>query len=160
MGAGGRRGWSAGVALVCAAGLVSGCGVVEDTIDGMTGNNEPAEQPATPTDEQTPSEGLVVVVTVESDAPTTGELMIEIDSPRNSQSLREDSVEVPFEHEFTVAADIAFPLRNSRVEVDAGPGATYVECSIAVNENVVSTHRSEGSAATAVCERGLQLGPS
>lgn len=157
MSSGGKRRQAIVWGMFCIVGLVSGCGVVEDTIDGMTGNNETAE----PFENgQTANEGLVVEVTVESDAPSTGELTIEIDSPRNSQSLSENAVDAPFKHDFTIPTDIAFPLRNSRVEVDGGPGATYIKCTITVDGDVVSTHRAAGTSATAVCERGLQLGPS
>lgn len=143
--------------MICTVGLVSGCGVIDDTIDAMRGHNENPEQLQS---DQTANEDLLVEVTVESDAPSTGELTIEIDSPRNSQSLGEDSVDVPFKHDFAISTDVAFPLRNSRVEVDAGPDATYIECIITVNGDVVSTHRAEGATASAICDRGLRLGPS
>ncbi|WP_185744363.1 hypothetical protein [Arachnia propionica] len=46
------------------------------------------------------------------------------------------------------------------VEVDAGPGATHVGCSIIVDGQVVASRRAEGGLAKATCERGLRLGPS
>lgn len=144
------------LAIVCAAavGLV-GCGVLEDTIEGIT-----ATGPATPAPPPDGAEDIIVTAEIESDASVSGELSITIDSPRNKQSLNETSVEIPFQHEFTVTTDVAFPLRGSRIEVDAGPGANWIECRILVDGDVVASHRSEGDAATAVCERKLQLGPS
>lgn len=139
----------------------SGCGVIDDTIEGLT-----ATGPATPAPPAggDGSEGtgtdIVVTAIVTSDAAKSGEILVTVDAPRDSQSFAEDSVELPFEHEFSVPTDVAFPFRGSRIEVDAGPGATWIECRILVDGEEVATHRAEGGASTAVCERRLQLGPS
>lgn len=136
-----------------------GCGVVDDTLDGLT------VAPATPsplTSEAGGSarESIVVTVEIDSDGSIAQDLAIEIRSPRSPQSLLEDAVSLPFRHEFTVSTDAFFPLRATRVEVHAGPGATFIRCRILVDGVEVATHRSEGSRATATCERRLQLGPS
>lgn len=152
------------LAVAIVGGLItgaSGCGVINDTVEGLT-----ATGPATP---DPPAGGsgsdgagadIIVTAVVTSDAPQTGEISVTVDAPRDSQSFAEDSVELPFEHEFTVPTDVAFPFRGSRIEVDAGSGATWIECRILVDGEEVASHRAEGGASTAVCERRLQLGPS
>lgn len=105
-------------------------------------------------------EDLTVTITVDSDSDTSGALTVELVSPSGNQSLREDSVALPFTRDFTVPTDRIFPLRDTRVEVTAGPGASYIECSITMNGEVVASHRAEGSAAQAACDRRLRLGPS
>ena len=148
--------------VLCVTGVVTlgGCGVVQDTIDGMTGQ-EATSRPSSPySPDAAGTEDLTVTVTVESDADTTGELSVEIDAPGGGQSLREESVRLPFTRDFTVPTDTMFPLRTTHVEVEAGPTASYIECSISVDGQVVASHRAEGSAATAICDRRLQLRPS
>lgn len=146
--------------LVLGLVTLSGCGVVRDTVEGMSGQ-EPTSQPSTPSSTTAAGEDdLIVTITVESDADTTGELSVNIDSPGDGQSLREDSVRLPFARDFNVPTDAMFPLRATHVEVKTGPAATYIQCTISVDGQVVATHRAEGSAATATCHRKLQLGPS
>lgn len=139
--------------------FASGCGLVENTVNGTIGR-VPSNPPSDPELPEIERLNLTVTVVVDSDAKTTGALTIDIDSPSGDQSLREDSVSIPFEQDFTIPTDTAFPLRNTRVEASAGPGASYVECKIIVNGDTVAAHRSTGSSATASCERGLRLGPS
>lgn len=153
----------AGLALACSAALLTGCGVIEDTVEGMTGSSPDLSTPAPGRSSEAPGpagDEIVVTVEIDSDATTIGDVEIVINSPSSPQSFHEETVEVPFTREFTVATDVAFPLRGTTVEAHASPGATYVTCSIAVDGEIVTTHRSEGSRATAICERKLQLGPS
>lgn len=153
-----RHGLIAPLLLLMGIVASSGCGVVQDTVDGMTGQAS-ASDPSTSSHNHG-SEDLTVTVTVDSDVATSGEISVDIDSPSRSHSLREASVQLPFEQQFAMATDSPFPLRNIRVEVNAGPGATHVECSIIVDGQVVASHRAEGGLAKATCERGLRLGPS
>ncbi|KZE90566.1 hypothetical protein [Microbacterium sp. TNHR37B] len=136
-----------------------GCGVVDDTLAGLTG--APASPSPLASDPGTTAQrSIVVTVEIDSDGSTAEDLAVEIRSPRNPQSLFEDAVSVPFRREFTVSTDAFFPLRATTVEVHAGPGATFVRCRILVDGVEVASRRSEGSRATATCERRLQLGPS
>ena len=149
---------SALLAVVVVA--LSGCGVVQDTVDGMTepsATSQPS-RPSPPRPEET--DGLTVTITVESDAETSGELTVDVDSPGGGQSLRTKSVPLPFKREYTVATDSMFPLRATHVEVVADPAASYIECSISTGGQVVASHRAEGSSATATCDRSLRLGAS
>ncbi|WP_454114982.1 hypothetical protein [Microbacterium lacticum] len=139
--------------------LLAGCGVVEDTLDGLTGSSA-SPSPETSGPGSTAEGSIVVTVEVDSDGTTATDLAVEINSPSSPQSLYEDSVPVPFSHDFTVSTDAFFPLRGTTVEVHAAPDATFVSCRILVDGEEVATHRSEGSGATATCERRIQLGPS
>lgn len=143
--------WAPSLALVL---VLSGCGVLEDTLEGVTGRG-----PDTPNATQAP-ESLSVRVEIESDATASGELEISINSANDSQSVKESSVELPYSKDFEVPTDAPFPFRGSHVEVAAGPDASWVECRIIMDEKVVASHRSEGTGARAVCDRSLRLGPS
>lgn len=138
--------------------LLVGCGVVEDTLEGLGASG--GSSPAPPEPSATAGGSILVTVEIDSDAPTATDLAVNINSPSSPQSLYEDEVQVPLTHDFTVSTDAFFPLRGTTVEVDAGPGATFVSCRILVDGEEVATHRSEGSGATATCERRIQLGPS
>lgn len=148
-----------GSAAVGAILMLAGCGVVEDTLDGLTGA---PVSPSPPTSEPAPTtrDPIVVTVEVDSDGSTAEDLAVEIRSPRSPQSLFEDAVSVPLRRDFTVSTDAFLPLRATTVEVHAAPGATFVHCRILVDGVEVASHRSEGSGAAATCERRLQLGPS
>ncbi|GGM49691.1 hypothetical protein [Microbacterium saperdae] len=154
----------AGVLLGSSLAFLVGCGVVDDTLEGLGASGPaPSSSPpssAPPEPSATAEGSIVVTVEIDSDAATATDLAVDIDSPSTSQSLYEDEVQVPFRHDFTVSTDAFFPLRGTTVEVHAAPDATFVSCSITVDGEVVATHRSEGSGATATCERRLQLGPS
>lgn len=139
--------------------LLAGCGVVEDTLDGLTGSS-PSPPPGTSEPGSTAEGSIVVTVEIDSDGTTARDIAVEINSPSSPQSLYEDSVPVPFSRDFTVSTDAFFPLRGTTVEVHAAPDATFVSCRILVDGEEVATHRSEGSGATATCERRIQLGPS
>ncbi len=138
--------------------LLAGCGIVEDTLEGITasGPTPGHTQSSTPADQ----DSIEVTVSIASDAGTAIDLVIDVDSPNASQSFLEEEVPVPFVHDFTVPMDAFLPLRETTVEAHAAPGATYISCSIAVDGEVVATHRSEGSGAIATCENRLRLGPS
>lgn len=155
-----RRALITSMPFVVGVVALSGCGVVRDTVDGMA-RQETTSQPLSPhSPDVAEVDDLVVTVTVESDADTTGELSVNIGSPGTAKSLREDSVRLPFTQNFSVSKRVIFPLRATHVEVKADPAASYIECRISVDGQVVATHRAEGSAATATCDRRLQLGPS
>lgn len=139
--------------------LLAGCGVVEDTLDGLTGSS-PSPPPGTSEPGSTAEGSIIVTVEIDSDGTTATDLAVEINSPSSPQSLYEDSVPVPFSRDFTVSTDAFFPLRGTTVEVHAAPDATFVRCRILVDGEEIATHRSEGSGATATCERRIQLGPS
>ncbi len=138
--------------------LLVGCGVVEDTLEGLGASGD--SSPAPPEPSATADGSILVTVEIDSDAPTATDLDVNITSPSSPQSLHEDEVQVPFTHDFAVSTDAFFPLRGTTVEVHAGPSATFVSCRILVDSEEVATHRSEGSGAIATCERRIQLGPS
>lgn len=139
--------------------LLAGCGVINDSLGGFgTPGPSPSADPAGP---GATGGGLIVVtIEIDSDVSTANDLAVEIESPSTPQSLRENQVQVPFSRDLTVSMNTAFPLRATTVRVNAAPGAAFVSCSISVAGQVVATHRSEGSGATATCERRLQLGRS
>jgi len=149
----------AAMAFGCSPLLVAGCSVVDDSLDGLTGSPPPptagAWEPGPIADGS-----IVVTVEIDSDGSTATDLAVEITSPRSPQSLYEDSTPVPFSRDFTVSTDAFFPLRGTTVQVHAAPDATFVTCRILIDGEEVATHRSEGSRATATCERRLPFGSS
>jgi hypothetical protein len=139
--------------------LLAGCGVIGDALDGRNGYSpSPAEGRSEPG--PTADGSIVVTVEIESDGSTATDLAVAIHSPGSPQSLYQDSAPVPFSRDFTVSTEASFPLRGTTVEVHAAPDATFVTCRILVDGEEVARHRSEGSRATATCERRLELGPS
>lgn len=136
------------------AAVLTGCAVVEDTWEGLTGED------TSPSASAQNTSNILVKVEIESDSNTSGEVEIKIEAAQDSLSYSQDTVELPFSKEFEVPSDSFFPFRNSYVEVESHPDANWVECRLIMNNEVVASHRSEGSGARAVCERGLQLGPS
>lgn len=151
--------------------LLTGCSVIEDTVDGtvegLTGSGqseEASEAPpsSSPDEASDPSDAdqIVIEVHFESDGATARDVEIEVDSTTSPQSLREDTVELPFSEEFLIDKTKPFPFRNVTATADAAEEATYISCEIIVDGDSVASYRSEGSNARAECERGLRLGPS
>lgn len=139
----------AGLLLGSSLVFLVGCGVVDDTLEGL-GASGPSSAPPEPS--ATAEGSIVVTVQIDSDAATATDLAVDIDSPSTPQSLYEDEVQVPFRHDFTVSTDAFFPLRGTTVEVHAAPDATFVSCSITVDGEVVGAH-----VATSVMLRGNAL---
>lgn len=151
--------------------LLTGCGVIEDTVDGtvegLTGSDQseeaPDAPPSSPSDEASdPSDAdqIVIEVRFESDGGTAQNVEVEVDSTTSPQSLREDTVDLPFSEEFLIDKTKPFPFRNVTATADAADGATYISCEIIVDGDSVASYQSSGSNARAECERGLRLGPS
>lgn len=140
---------------------LTGCGVVQETVDGMMTPYEPTnESPPTNDDEaEMPSGSILVEVSIDSDASTASNVQIDIDARQDAQSVSLDIVDTPYQREFTVPGDMPFPLKGTRVEAHAIDGATYVTCVISYNGKEVATHRAEGDQASAVCEKELTIGP-
>lgn len=102
---------------------------------------------------------VFVEVTIDSVAPTVTDMQIDINARKDPDSVSLDSVDAPYEREFTIPGDVPFPLKGTRVEAHASDAATYVTCSISYNGEEVATHRADGDRATAVCEKKLTIGP-
>lgn len=157
-----KRGFAAAGLFTVAVLTLSGCGVLKDTFEAMTDDddNSTSESRDSGGSSYTSGDAKVVTVKITSDGATSGELSVELDTANDDQSYHEASVDLPFEREFSVALDAPFPLRSTHVEVEASPDATYIECSILLDGNEVASHRAEGGQARATCDRHLQLGPS
>lgn len=159
----GTRGTLTGLCIGASALLLSGCGVVESTLDGLGNTFSSSPSAPDPADRSLPSESaepVIVSVKIDSDAPTASDLSVEILSPNNPQSAYEDKVELPYAQEFSVATDTFLPLRGAKVEAKAAPEATFISCSITIDGREVVTGHSEGSGAKANCEHKFRLGPS
>ncbi|WP_241743089.1 hypothetical protein, partial [Microbacterium lacticum] len=60
--------------------LLAGCGVVEDTLDGLTGSS-PSPPPGTSEPGSTAEGSIIVTVEIDSDGTTATDLAVEINSP-------------------------------------------------------------------------------
>lgn len=134
---------------------------IRKTVEGLTatGPTVPTE-PTRRREDASDRDDIIVTAIVTSDVVEAGDISVTVDGPREGESFAHESVALPFEREFTLPTDVASPYQGSRIEVDAGPGTTWIECRILVDGEEVATHRAEGGASTAVCERRLQLRPS
>jgi hypothetical protein len=141
--------------LVAGAVMLSGCGVIEDTVDGFTGSPIPTGTP-----DLEAADEIVIEVRFDSDGGTARSVEVDIDSPSSPQSLREDAVDLPFSKEFTIEANEFLPFRGVTAQAEAGEGATFISCEIVMDGEVVASHHGSGSDARAECERQLRLGPS
>ena len=153
-----KQGFRAGVlTAVLTAGLlcVTGCGVIADTVDGMTGTSTQAE-----TTDAATADRIVIEVRFDSDGDTAHTVEVDVDSSTSPQSLREDVVDLPFSHEFTIETDGFLPFRGVTASAEAREGASFISCEIVIDGEVVASHHSSGSNALAECERRIRLGPS
>ena len=129
----------------------SACGVVMDTVDSM---KNPEETKSTENTKST-----TVEMAFESDAPVMENLKIEVDSQKDPVSVSEQRVPVPYSRSFTTSGDGFIPLRSTRASASVADGGSYISCSIKYNDEVVATHRAEGTNSTAECEKKLRVGP-
>lgn len=132
--------------------LLSACGVIKDTYEGMTGQREEEKVEDQP-------ENLAVEVIVDSDHDEASNLAIEIDARKHPESIYYDSIELPYREEFSIPMDVTFPLSAVRVEAEAADDAREISCTILYNGHEEVSHHSEGDSAKAVCEKKFQLGP-
>lgn len=140
--------------LSMGTGLLTGCGVVQSTVSGLTDASPP---PAPNVDA---SGEIVIEVRFDSDETQAESASVEVRSPNSGQSLQEETIELPFSREFTIALDTFLPFRGVTASAEAAAGATFISCEIIIDGESVSSHRSEGDNARAECERSLRLGPS
>lgn len=163
---GARRSTAAVACALVSMLALSGCGVVEDTLEGLTGTApshetpRPAPSGSAHESEAPDGEQIVIEVRFESDGATAADVVIEVESTTSPQSFRDDLVDLPFQQEFRVDTGKPFPFRNVTATADAADGATYISCEIIIDGESVASHRSTGGNARAECERGLRLGPS
>src|SRR5690625_2008106 len=94
--------------------MLSACGVIKDTYEGMTGKEETGENAEEQSEEKQTTE-IIVEVIVESDGDTVNDLEIEVNARKNPESVYLDSVEVPYKEEFSVSTDAFLPLTSTRV---------------------------------------------
>ncbi|SRR5699024_9755970 len=135
---------------------MTGCGVIADTVDGMTTGTSTQEQ----SPDATTADEIVIEVRFDSDGDTARAVEVKVDSSTSPQSLREDVVDIPYSQEFTIETDGFFPFRGVTASAEVGDGATFISCEIVIDEEVVASHHSSGSNALAECERRIRLGPS
>ncbi|WP_405097891.1 MmpS family transport accessory protein [Micromonospora sp. NBC_01412] len=105
------------------------------------------------------SDAMVVEVEVTSDAATASQLRVVVDAREDPQRVDQHDVSLPYGERFEVSKDVPFPLTGSLVEATAGQDATWIECRIILDGEVVAENRAEGAGATAVCEKKLRRGP-
>src|SRR5690625_1768915 len=138
--------------------MLSACGVLKDTYEGMTGKENSSENAQEQSEEKQSNE-IIVEVIVESDGDTVNDLEVEINARKNPESVSFDSVEVPYNEEFSVSTDAFIPLTSTRVEASVADNANEVSCTILYDGEEVATHQSQGNNGKAICEKKFQLGP-
>jgi hypothetical protein len=147
------------VAMMAAA--TAGCGTVEDTIDGtvsgMRGDPAPSGEPVAEADSG--ARAILVTVMIESDGATASDVTVDVDARRNSQSVKEENVELPYTAEFSVPTDTMFPLKGTTVRAKASADASEISCSILYDGEVVATDLSRGDRAAVECDKEFELGP-
>lgn len=132
--------------------MLSACGTVKDTIDGMTGEESKKEV-------DKDSDAIIVEVVVESDGDSVVGLEVEINARKNPESVYFDSIEVPYREKFAVSKDVPIPLTSTLVKAGVADDASWVSCTILYDGEVVATHESRGDGGKAVCEKSFRLGP-
>ena len=132
--------------------VLSACGVVKNTIDGMTDKELKEEK-------DKDSGAILVEVVVESDGDSAVDLEVEINARKNHQSVYLDSIEIPYREEFAVPKDVPIPLTSTRVKAGLADDASWVSCTFLYDGEVVAAHRSQGEGTEAVCEKTFRLGP-
>lgn len=138
--------------------MLSACGVIKDTYEGMTGKEETGENAEVQSEEKQTNE-IIVEVIVESDGDTVNDLEIEVNARKNPESVYFDSVEVPYKEEFSVSKDAFIPLTSTRVVASVSDNANEVSCTILYDGEEVATHQSQGNSGKAICEKKFRLGP-
>lgn len=134
--------------------MLSGCGVIKSTYEGVSEGlfrNEKTGENAEEQSEEETNE-ITVEIIIESDGDSVNNLEVEINSRKNPQSVYFDSIEVPYREEFTVSSDMMFPLTSTRARASVGDGSE-VSCTILYNGEEVATHQSKGDAGRAYCEK-------
>ncbi|MBR3380544.1 MAG: hypothetical protein IKG72_10605 [Bacillus sp. (in: Bacteria)] len=134
--------------------ILSACGMTaEDTVNDEL-HREESKRNITHA-----SDGLIVEVLVESDLESVADLEIEINARKNPESVYWDTMEVPYKERFVIPKETFIPLISTHVKARANDSASWVSCSIWYDGELVSSHKSRGSNAKAVCEKKFQLGP-
>jgi len=131
--------------------MLSGCGVIKSTYEGVSEGLFRNEKTGEHAEEQSEEE-ITVEVIIESDGDSVNNLGVEINSRKNPQSVYFDSIEVPYREAFTVSTDMMFPLTSTRAWASVGDGSE-VSCTILYNGEEVATHQSKGDAGRAYCEK-------
>ncbi|CAI6046303.1 hypothetical protein PAECIP112173_01210 [Paenibacillus sp. JJ-100] len=134
--------------------ILSACGMpAEDTVNDELHREESKQNTANDSDV------ITVEVLVESDLESVADLEIEINARKNPESVYWDTTEVPYKERFVIPKDTFIPLISTHVKARANDSASWVSCSIWYDGELVSSHKSRGSGAKAVCEKKFQLGP-
>lgn len=137
-----RAGW--GVAAASASLALAGCGVLPGS-----GGDAPTQTSGT----------LLVEIMVSSDVDTAARIEMDVDAREDPQQSDDENVPLPFRQQFEVPTNVLFPLSGVSVEATAAPDATWIDCQILLDGEVIVEDRAKGSDATAGCSKELRLGP-
>lgn len=138
-----RAGWGAAAASACL--LMAGCGVPP----GGGSDGAPTQT----------SGALLVEIMVRSDVNTAARIEVDVDARDDPQQSDDENVSLPFSQQFEVSTSVPFPLSGVSVEATAAPDATWIECQVLLDGEVIVEDRAEGSEATADCSKELRVGP-
>lgn len=138
--------------------ILTSCGVIKDTYEGMTGKEKTGENAEEQSEDKQTNEIMVEVI-VESDGDTVNDLEIEVNARKNPESVYFDSVEVPYREDFSISKDAFIPLTSTRVVASVSDNANEVSCTILYDGEEVATHQSQGNSGKAICEKKFRLGP-
>lgn len=137
-----RAGW--GVAAVSASLLLAGCGVLPGG-----GDDTPSQTSGT----------LLIEIIVTSDVDPAARVEVDVDAREDLQQSDDENVPLPFSQQFEVSTNVPFPLTGVSAEAEAAPDATWIECQVLLDGEVIVEDRAEGSGATADCSKELRIGP-
>ncbi|MGQ8872258.1 hypothetical protein [Paenibacillus sp. TSA_86.1] len=133
--------------------LLTSCGMIANTVNDELNHEESKQNTVHDSD------GIVVEVLVESDVNSASGLEVEINARKNPESVYWDTIEVPYKEKFVIPKDTFIPLLSTQVKAKADDSASWISCSIWYDGELVTSHKSRGSGAKAVCEKKFQLGP-
>lgn len=140
------------ILLIGACLVLSACSILQDTIDGLRGADETKVQPEE-------ADVIMVTLIVESDGDRAHDFEAVIQARKHPQSVYYDTITLPYKEEFTVPKDVFIPLSSTLVQAEKAADASWISCTILYDGEVVTTHRSSGDRAKAVCEKTFRLGP-
>lgn len=138
-----RVGSAVAVAIVSVA-LVS-CSALPSSKDGSSPSS--------------PAGVMLVEIAIGSDVGTASQVQVDIDAREDSQRIDEQNVSLPFADQIEVSTRVPFPLKGVTVKATGASGAGWIECQVSLDGEVISEGRAEGSGATAMCTKELDLGP-
>lgn len=141
--------------FVLLAGLLmplSACGMSQDPLN-ETGREESKRA------RRHESDVITVEVLVESDHDSAVDLEVDINARKNPQSIRWDTIKLPYQEKFVIPKDTFIPLISTHVKAGTKGDEGWISCSILYDGELVASHKSRGSEPKAVCEKKFHLGP-